>query len=414
MIIKRHGNDKQFLPFYSLANIKILIIDDDVELAESIKLFFEDYDSIVTVANNGENGIAAFEKDIPDIVLVDLNMPGMGGHLVVSTLSKIAPETPVVVVSGTGIIKEAIRSMNLGAWDFVSKPILNFEEIEMSVLRALEKAHLRRENENYKLNLEKLVEERTSELEGKKNELEKMIADLEIAKNKAENADQMKTEFLAQMSHEIRTPLNGILGQFGFLLDEENDRYPELHSTYNSIKHASRRLIRTVELILEMSELTSNSYPYEEESLDLKEVLEEIVMNYESKIIEKGVECKINLQDSSFSVNMDRNSITQIFHNLIDNAYKYTSSGNVTVSLFRTGKTINVEIEDTGIGMSEKYLTQLYKPFSQEEVGYTRSYEGNGLGLALTKKYCDLNKIDIKIFSRKNVGTKVILSIYNN
>jgi len=119
--------------FYSLSDIKILIIDDDVDLCNSIKFFFEDHNSTVFSSNSGEEGLGIFEKEKPDIVLVDLNMPGVDGHKVISSISAISPDTPIVVVSGTGIIKEAIRSMNLGAWDFVCKPILNFEELEMSV-----------------------------------------------------------------------------------------------------------------------------------------------------------------------------------------------------------------------------------------------------------------------------------------
>jgi signal transduction histidine kinase len=102
----------------------------------------------------------------------------------------------------------------------------------------------------------------------------------------------------------------------------------------------------------------------------------------------------------------DEYSITQIFANLIDNAIKYTKKGKVEILLEKnkTGN-ITVEVKDTGIGINKEFLPRIFEPFTQEEQGYTRSFEGNGLGLALVKRYCELNNIIIEVDSVKNEGS---------
>ncbi|MDX9711610.1 MAG: ATP-binding protein [Ignavibacteriaceae bacterium] len=109
--------------------------------------------------------------------------------------------------------------------------------------------------------------------------------------------------------------------------------------------------------------------------------------------------------DNSFIV-ADRYTINQIFQNLINNAIKYTLKGYVEVFVRNenTNK-IRVEIRDSGIGMSEEYRKKLFTPFSQEDVGYKREFEGNGLGLALVKKYVELNKAEIDVESEKSIGS---------
>ena len=95
-----------------------------------------------------------------------------------------------------------------------------------------------------------------------------------------------------------------------------------------------------------------------------------------------------------------------IFTNLIDNAIKYTNKGEVVVSIKRNSKSqIEVEVKDTGIGIADHYLESLYKPFTQEDQGYTRRFEGNGLGLALVQKYAELNNAKIKVDSKKGIGS---------
>lgn len=101
----------------------------------------------------------------------------------------------------------------------------------------------------------------------------------------------------------------------------------------------------------------------------------------------------------------DKYTVTQIFQNLINNAIKYTPKGFVEVAIIETYNKVKVEVRDSGIGMSPEYMKNLFTPFSQEDVGHKREYEGNGLGLALVKKYAEVNSANIEVESEKNIGT---------
>lgn len=121
---------------------------------------------------------------------------------------------------------------------------------------------------------------------------------------------------------------------------------------------------------------------------------------------DKGLELKFKQSaDESFIV-ADRYTVNQIFQNLINNAIKYTLKGYVEVFVRNENDNkVRVEIRDSGIGMSDEYLKKIFTPFSQEDVGYKREFEGNGLGLALVKKYVELNKAEIEVESEKSIGS---------
>ena len=132
----------------------ILIIDDELYIRESIAAVFEDTGFNVLEADNGNKGLELFHQKNPDIVLVDLIMPEMGGLEVLQRIRQDSIDTPIIIVSGQGVLADAIKALKLGAWDYVTKPILDMAEIEHAVNAALEKARLIRENLQYRESLE--------------------------------------------------------------------------------------------------------------------------------------------------------------------------------------------------------------------------------------------------------------------
>ncbi len=239
---------------------------------------------------------------------------------------------------------------------------------------------------------------------------DRKIAEQELlkAKEKAEESEKLKSEFLAQMSHEIRTPINAILSFSSLINTELEDKVDEdLKTAFSIIKRAGRRIIRTIDLILNMSEIQTGTYDAQFKLIDIYEDI--ILKNYnEFNIIakEKNLALNINKKTNKTYLVVDEYTVNQIIDNLLDNAIKYTITGSIDINIYtNVNGNLTIEIVDTGIGISEQYKKNLFKPFTQEEQGYTRKYEGNGLGLALVKRYCELNGATIEVKSEKSKGS---------
>lgn len=237
----------------------------------------------------------------------------------------------------------------------------------------------------------------------------KMEQELISEKERAEIADNLKSEFLAQMSHEIRSPINVLLGFTSLLRSElEHKVESDLKECFKVIGDAGRRIIRTIDLILNMSEIQTNSYDYVPKKIDLyDDILKNLYTEYKYMAAEKGLELNLLNLAPQKSMTLDEYSVTQIFANLLDNAINYTEQGKIEIKIDEKEKDLlSVKVSDTGIGISDEYFPNLFKPFTQETQGYTRKFEGNGLGLALVKNYCKLNNADINVKSKKGEGTQ--------
>jgi PAS domain S-box-containing protein len=237
-------------------------------------------------------------------------------------------------------------------------------------------------------------------------QIKKTQAELLLALDQAKESDRLKSAFLAQMSHEIRTPLNVILPSIPILADEVGSKDKEIISILNAVDNAGKRLQRTIDMILSMSAVQSGNYKANFETFNIAEDLKNLAQEFRGVVKEKGLKLYFSNSCSNPEVSADRYTIGQVFQNLIGNAVKYTQAGHVRISIedYEASKII-VKIEDTGIGISEKYLKNLFAPFSQEDAGQTRKYEGNGLGLALVKEYVNLNKGIISVTSEKDKGS---------
>jgi two-component system cell cycle sensor histidine kinase/response regulator CckA len=143
---------------------KVLIVDDEELIRLNLRALLEDLGYRVTEAAEGREGLDAFDRERPDLVLADLMMPVMDGLSMIAGLREKSRETPVIVISGTGAVRDAVDALRLGAWDYVIKPVADAEGLDIIVKRALEKARLVRENRLYREHLEELVRERTEEL----------------------------------------------------------------------------------------------------------------------------------------------------------------------------------------------------------------------------------------------------------
>jgi len=238
-------------------------------------------------------------------------------------------------------------------------------------------------------------------------------AQLIKAKNIALASEKLKTEFLTQVSHEVRAPLNTILGYTNLLENKMNKKLDDdLKDSFVSINSAGNRIIRTTDLLLNMSDVQSGTYKKQNKKLDLvRDVLNPLLGKFKKEAEQKKINLFLKNNSVYTTIYGDLYSTQQIIANLLDNAVKYTQKGKVEIVITEENPYLCVDIADTGIGITKEYQQHLFDPFSQEEQGYTRSFEGNGLGLALVKNYCELNNYQISVKSEKNTGSAFKLMI---
>ena len=243
---------------------------------------------------------------------------------------------------------------------------------------------------------------------------ERKRAEIELNKAKllAEKANKLKSEFLAQISHEIRSPLNAVVN-FSQLLKEEfgDSQNEEVTMSFSGIESASRRVIRTVDLILNMSELQLGTYEVVKRKINLVESLSILQKEYSNLARSKSLELKFVTELERAYILSDEYAVNQIFANLVDNAIKYTKEGYVEIQLTQANEMLQVKVRDTGVGISKEFIPEIFESFSQEEKGYSRTYEGSGLGLSLVKKYCDLINAEIEIESERGEGATITITL---
>ena len=200
---------------------KILVIDDDASIREVMYNYLASHGFSPLLAEEGKAGLEIFATESPDLVLLDLRLPGMDGLEILSHLVKNAPDIPVIIISGQGTVKDASDSLKKGAWDYITKPIFDFQILDIAISNVLERARLLREKKKHQKNLEKELQKGTSDLEQRSLELEKAYRKLnhEIEeRRRAENAIQQERTFIQAILDGVREPARIVSPDFGVLM----------------------------------------------------------------------------------------------------------------------------------------------------------------------------------------------------
>ena len=150
----------------------ILVVDDEIDICGNLRVFLEDEGFQVSVAHDGLEGCDMFQEHSPDLLIVDLHMPKVSGHDLLRKTSSLNPEIPKLVLSGVGVVNEALQSIEEGAWDFLSKPLCDYELLIFKIRQLQDKATMIQQNKRYQEHLEALLEEKDSEIKDLRYQLD--------------------------------------------------------------------------------------------------------------------------------------------------------------------------------------------------------------------------------------------------
>ncbi len=232
---------------------------------------------------------------------------------------------------------------------------------------------------------------------------------LQIAKNEAEQANHIKSTFLARMSHEIRTPLHAISGMSYIMKKTSLSTTQQIY--LDKISRASKDMLGIINDILDFSKIESGKLELERVSFNLDDVLEQLINIVSFRIDEQKIDFSMHKDpDIPNFFWGDPKRLEQILINLVNNAIKFTLEGEVSLTIRRVAKVkdsnvLEFSIKDSGIGMTHEQVEMLFKPFSQADSSITRRFGGTGLGLSIVKSFVDMMGGSVAVYSEPGVGS---------
>ena len=321
---------------------RILVVDDEPDLESLIRQRFRksirnsEYDFLFA-----ENGVQALDRlenhsDI-DLVLTDINMPEMDGLTLLSRLNEKNYFLETVIVSAYGDMDNIRTAMNLGAFDFLTKPI-DFRDLEVTmtktikhVLRLREGAETLRENDTLKIYLKEINAQK-----------------------------KLKDRFFAIISHDLRGPVSSFQGLSDIMaMYIRKEKYSELEAMIGEVEQATTQLSGLLDNLLNWASQEMSSIPYKPAELDVKEMVDNLFAVLQSSAHSKSIEL-VNQVPEGSKIYVDQNSTVTIFRNLVHNAIKFTKEGGtVELSANDADDLLQITVKDSGIGMPKKQVGRL-------------------------------------------------------
>jgi signal transduction histidine kinase len=236
--------------------------------------------------------------------------------------------------------------------------------------------------------------------------------ELSAARDAALAASRLKSAFVANITHEIRTPLNVILGYADLMAERLAEIHDESGLEYGEpIRRAGQRLLDTIGAVLDLSRIESGAFELKPTTFALANLVERHVQDLRVLARKKGIALACRIDEPRAQVIFDEHCLSNTIINLLQNAIKYTDRGGVSVRVYRDpAGVLSLEVRDSGRGIDAAYLPYLFEPFSQEGRDSLPAHEGAGLGLALVKRYVELNRGRISVESVRNTGTTFTVS----
>lgn len=360
---------------------KILIVDDEKTTREILARALSEEEFTIKTVSDGTEALEMLQNEPFDLLITDLLMPNMEGNELIEKAHEILPDLIPIVITAHASIETAIKALQQGAYDYITKPF-DPEIIIPVIERGLEKAHLRRQN----------------------------IELTQITK-KLQELEQMKSDLLDTITHEFSTPISIIKAYVDMFIDGHFDTSNPRHlEGLKSIRSAVIRLERLVMNLLTLSMGKGKTLELKKEKILLQDIISNALSQLNEEISKKNINVVLNVETDLPPFEADPSKLSIAVLNLVDNAVKFNKTNGtvrISASLLKSGN-IGIAISDTGIGIPEEKLEEIYSPFTQVDMSSTREHQGTGLGLAVAKTIIEAHGGKITLKSKLGKGSTFI------
>jgi signal transduction histidine kinase len=365
---------------------KILVIEDETEVRKSYIDMFGFFGYDVQAVSNGHDGLKLINNEDYDIVVTDLNMPGMDGLDVLKYIKKNKPYIEVIVITGYATLENAIKAMKVGAYDYFTKPV-DIDHVRIVLSKCLQQLRAKKENEELR-------------------SLNQQLREL----------NELKDKFITITNHELRTPitvLKGYIELIDYFLEKSKDK--DISEAIEIVGGTMSELISIVEQMHDMSSLNYGKKKFFATDVHIQELLQTIYREMKLLFDKRNVKFELNINGAATIVHGDFHRLKRSLRELIQNALKFTpENGEVQIeyAINQMNQNVTIKVSDTGIGIAPEKQNLVFEPFYevQDAINHMTSKTefmggGIGLGLTLAREIFESHKGSLMLESEENKGS---------
>ena len=349
---------------------KILIIDDEEVVLDSCSQILKGSGSQIITAGNGEEGLRLVREQQPDLVFVDLKMPGLSGFEVIKSILEIDPTIVTIVITGFATVSSAIEAMKNGAYDFLPKPFTP-EEFRMITRRGLDKRHL-------------------------------VLETIALRKER----ETLRENFAAIVSHELKAPLGAVQQNLYVLADEMSNQLSSsqkerLARIQNSVGDLTKLILTWLRVLsVDVSKIQESFRP-----VQLESVISKAIEGVQPQAVRKAIEIVAPESEALPAVHGDEGTLVETLINVLGNAIKYSrTSGKIVVSVESTEHEVVLSVSDSGTGISAEDLPHIFGDFYTGKADESVE-RGSGIGLAVAKRIVEAHHGYMTVQSQPGKGS---------
>jgi signal transduction histidine kinase len=355
---------------------KILVIDDEDIVRESCSRILKSQGYIIKTAEDGNTGLKILKDFLPDLVLVDLKMPGLSGFEVLEEIFSFDATIVTIVITGFATVDSAVEAMKKGTFDFIPKPFQP-DELRLVVRRGLERRNL-------------------------------VLETIALRKEK----EMLREHFAAIVSHELKSPLGALQQNLYVLADElEEILTEEQREKVSRLQSRIKELVNLINTWLRVISVDITKIQEQFETIDINPLVEQAIETVDRQAVRKDISLSMKTEAGPVQIQGDKGTITEAIVNLLTNSIKYTNmGGEVSLETRREPSRAVITVQDNGIGIAEEEITHIFTDFYRGK-NVPEGERSSGVGLSITKRIIEAHGGTIKVESVVGQGSTFIIAL---